>query len=177
MESWELVIRECCRDTLALYTHAGDRYRIEELGSAFCEDGVLEIRGVEPIVGRAAIVATFTGDTSGLQAQMEAAIVEPETPAALEEQGGPPGTGADAGASADAGAGADAGAKYILRHNVTNIRFESVSPTETTVASYFLVVTRKGLDHVGRYRDRMVPVGDQWLIAHRFVSVDWRAPD
>ncbi len=54
----------------------------------------------------------------------------------------------------------DAGAKYILRHNVTNIRFESVSPTETTVASYFLVVTRKGLDHVGRYRDRMVPVGE-----------------
>ena len=81
MESWELVIRECCRDTLALYTHAGDRYRIEELGSAFCEDGVLEIRGVEPIVGRAAIVATFSGDTSGLQAQMEAAIVEPQEPA------------------------------------------------------------------------------------------------
>jgi SnoaL-like domain len=162
MESWELVARECCRDTLARYTHAGDRYRIEELGSTFCEDGVLEIRGVEPIMGRAAIVATFSGDTSGLQAQMEAAIVEPKESAAP-----PP--------SPDAGA--NAGAKYILRHNVTNIRFESVSPTETTVASYFLVVTRKGLDHVGRYRDRMVPVGEQWLIAHRFVSVDWRAPD
>jgi hypothetical protein len=158
MESWELVVRECCRDTLALYTHAGDRYRIEELGSTFCEDGVLEIRGVEPIRGRAAIVAIFSGDTSGLQAQMEAAIVEPDESAAPPP---PP----------------DAGAKYILRHNVTNIRFESVSPTEATVASYFLVVTRKGLDHVGRYRDRMVPVGEQWLIAHRFVSVDWRAPD
>jgi hypothetical protein len=158
MELWELVARERCRDTLALYTHAGDRYRIAELGSTFCEDGVLEIRGVEPIVGRAAIVATFTGDTSGLQAQMEAAIVETQEPAAP-----PPAP--------------DAGAKYILRHNVANIRFESVSPTEITVASYFLVVTRKGLDHVGRYRDRMVPVGEQWLIAHRFVSVDWRAPD
>jgi hypothetical protein len=158
MESWELVARECCRDTLARYTHAGDRYRIEELGSTFCEDGVLEIRGVEPIRGRAAIVATFSGDTSGLQAQVEAAVDEPKDSVA------PPRT-------------ADAGAKYILRHNVTNIRFEAVSPTETTVASYFLVVTRKGLDHVGRYRDRMVPVGEQWLIAHRFVSVDWRAPD
>jgi len=158
MELWELVARERCRDTLARYTHAGDRYRIEELGSTFCEDGVLEIRGVEPITGRAAIVATFSGDTSGLQAQMEAAIVEPKESAAP-----PPSP--------------DAGANYILRHNVTNIRFESVSPAETTVASYFLVVTRKGLDHVGRYRDRMVPVGEQWLIAHRFVSVDWRAPD
>ncbi len=162
MESWELVARECCRDTLARYTHAGDRYRIDELGSTFCEDGVLEIKGVKPIVGRAAIVATFSGDTSGLQAQMEAAINAPEEPAAPPPPPAPP---------------PDAGAKYILRHNVTNIRFESVSPTEATVASYFLVVTRKGLDHVGRYRDRMVPVGEEWLIAHRFVSVDWRAPD
>ena len=166
MESWELVARECCRDTLARYTHAGDRYRIEELGSTFCADGVLEIRGVEPIVGRAAIVATFLGDTSGLQAQMEAAIVEPAESAA-------PPPAPEAGAAS----GAASGAAYILRHNVTNIRFESVSPTEATVASYFLVVTRKGLDHVGRYRDRMVPVGEEWLIAHRFVSVDWRAPD
>jgi hypothetical protein len=30
---------------------------------------------------------------------------------------------------------------------------------------------------MGRYRDRMVPAGDRWLIAHRFVSTDWRAPD
>ena len=30
---------------------------------------------------------------------------------------------------------------------------------------------------MGRYRDRLVPVGDRWLIAHRFVSTDWRAPD
>lgn len=164
MESWELVARECCRDTLARYTHAGDRYRIDELGSTFCEDGVLEIRGVEPIVGRAAIVATFTGDTSGLQTQMEAAIVAPKESAPSPPS--PPSPDAET----------NAGAKYILRHNVTNIRFESVSPTEITVASYFLVVTRKGLDHVGRYRDRMVPVGDEWLIAHRFVTVDWRAP-
>ncbi len=172
MESWELVARECCRDTLARYTHAGDRYRIEELGSTFCEDGVLEIRGVEPIVGRAAIVATFTGDTSGLQTQMETAIVAPK-----EADAGAPSPAGGAEGGARANAGAEAGAKFILRHNVTNIRFEAVSPTEITVASYFLVVTRKGLDHVGRYRDRMVPVGEEWLIAHRFVSVDWRAPD
>jgi hypothetical protein len=30
---------------------------------------------------------------------------------------------------------------------------------------------------MGRYRDRLVPVGERWLIAHRFVSTDWRAPD
>ena len=45
MELWELVARESCRDTLAQYTHAGDRYRLEEFAAAFCEDGILEIRG------------------------------------------------------------------------------------------------------------------------------------
>ena len=68
-------------------------------------------------------------------------------------------------------------ARRIVRHNVTNIRFESVSPAEATVASYFTVFTEVGPDHLGRYRDRLVPVGDRWLIAHRFVSVDWHAPD
>ena len=45
------------------------------------------------------------------------------------------------------------------------------------MASYFTVFTEVGPDHMGRYRDRLVPVGDRWLIAHRFVSVDWHAPD
>ena len=46
-----------------------------------------------------------------------------------------------------------------MRHNVTNIRFESVQPDEALVASYFTVITEIGLDHMGRYRDRFVPVG------------------
>ncbi len=74
--------------------------------------------------------------------------------------------------------GASAGPpKRIVRHNVTNIRFESVTRDEAVVASYFTVFTEIGLDHMGRYRDRLVPVDDRWLIAHRFVSTDWRSPD
>ena len=67
--------------------------------------------------------------------------------------------------------------RRVVRHNVTNIRFESVSPAEAIVASYFTVFTEVGLDHIGRYHDRLVPVGDRWLIAHRFVSADWHSPD
>ena len=149
MELWELVARECCRDTLAQYTHAGDRYRLDEYAAAFCEDGVLEIRGSPPVVGRAAIVGRIAGAT-----------------------------GPTSDAQADS---AEAGTKRIVRHNVTNVRFEAVSPDEATVASYFTVFTEIGLDHMGRYRDRLVPIGggdgDRWLIAHRFVSTDWRAPD
>lgn len=69
------------------------------------------------------------------------------------------------------------GVNRIVRHNVTNIRFTEVSPNEARVACYFTVVTEIGLDHYGRYRDVFVPVGDDWLIRHRFVSTDWSAPD
>ncbi len=147
MEMWELVARESCRDTLAQYSHAGDRYLLEEFAGAFCEDGVLEIRGSAPIRGRAAIMERFGGGTAAQQARQ-----------ATKAQ--PPGA-----------------TRRLVRHNVTNVRFEAVSPTEATVASYFTVFTEVGPDHLGRYRDRLVPVGDRWLIAHRFVSVDWHSPD
>ena len=96
MELWELVARERCRDTLALYTHAGDRFQLEEFVSAFCEDGVLEVRGAAPLEGRAAILERFRG-----------------------------GIGKPASAS---GAQTAAGAKRIVRHNVTNVRFEVTAP-------------------------------------------------
>lgn len=67
------------------------------------------------------------------------------------------------------------GVKRIVRHNLANIRFLELTPERAQVASYFTVFTEIGLDHHGRYRDTFVPVGDEWLLAHRFVSTDWRA--
>jgi hypothetical protein len=63
----------------------------------------------------------------------------------------------------------------LLRHNVANVRFESVTPEEAVVSSYYTVFTEIGVDHMGRYRDRFVRVGGEWLIAHKFVTCDWRA--
>ncbi|MGV0851956.1 nuclear transport factor 2 family protein [Mycolicibacterium phlei] len=82
-------------------------------------------------------------------------------------------SGFDAAAQKSA---AEPGVKRIVRHNVTNIRFLEVSPEQARVACYFTVYTENGLDHYGRYRDLFVPVGDDWLIKHRFVSTDWAAP-
>ncbi len=147
MELWELTAREACRDTLAQYTHAGDRYLLEEFAAAFCEDGVLEIRGAAPVRGRAAIMERFGGTGEATRVRQAAGAVDDGRP------------------------------RRVVRHSVTNVRFEAVTPAEATVASYFTVFTEIGLDHMGRYRDRLVPVGDRWLIAHRFVSVDWRSPD
>jgi hypothetical protein len=147
VELWELAAREACRDTLAQYAHSGDRYLLEDFAGAFCTDGVLEIRGADPLQGREAIMARFGGAPAAAQAQEEAA------------------TKRNAGAL-----------RRIVRHNVTNVRFESLQRHEAVVASYFTVITEIGLDHMGRYRDRLVPDGDRWLIAHRFVSTDWRSP-
>jgi hypothetical protein len=102
----------------------------------------------------------------------------------LELRGGEPARGRAAivellgGAVATPNAVARAsGVKRIVRHNLTNVAFTDVSPDEARVACYFTVFTEIGLDHYGRYRDVFVPVGDGWLIRHRFVSTDWTAPD
>jgi hypothetical protein len=145
MELWELVARERCRDTLAKYTHAGDRFQLDEFVSAFSEDGVLEIRGEAPLVGREAILERFRGGIGNSASPSQAQSA--------------------------------AGAKRIVRHNLTNLRFESLTREVATVASYFTVFTNVGADHMGRYRDRLVPVGDEWLIEHRYVSTDWHAPN
>nr|WP_090342674.1 nuclear transport factor 2 family protein [Mycolicibacterium malmesburyense]CRL73212.1 hypothetical protein CPGR_02631 [Mycolicibacterium malmesburyense] len=142
MELWELCARERIRDTLAQYNWSGDAMRLPELAAAFCEDGVLEVRGTEPVRGRAAIVDYLGG-----------AVAAPSAVAAESK------------------------VKRIVRHNVTNIRFTELTPDEARVSCYFTVFTEIGLDHYGRYRDVFAPVGDAWLIRHRFVSTDWSAPN
>ena len=151
MELWELVARERIRDSIALYNWSGDAYRLDGLAQAFCEDGELEVRGEAPRKGREAIV---------------------------EYLGGIRGTGAGEDARAALKAAAEAsGIKRIVRHNIANIRFLELTPDHAKVSCYFTVFTEIGLDHYGRYRDTFVPVGEEWLIQHRFVSTDWRAPD
>jgi len=150
MDMWELVARERIRDTLAQYTWEGDAFRLEQMVEAFCPDGTLEVKGQPPYVGREAIVAFLSGGAGG---------TDEERRRALQQQ-------------AQA-----AGVKRIVRHSIANLRFVELSPDQATVATYFTVVTQIGLDHHGRYRDTLVPVGDRWLLQHRFVSTDWRAPD
>jgi hypothetical protein len=139
MEMWELVAREQIRDTLARYNWSGDAGRLDGLAETFCVDGVLEIRGTEPLRGRSEIVA-FLGGVTGKIA-------------------------------------VDADVKRVVRHNVANILFTSLTPDQAQVSSYFTVVTHIGLDHFGRYRDILVPDGAGWLIKHRKVSTDWAAAD
>jgi hypothetical protein len=151
MELWELVARERIRDSLALYNWSGDAFRLGELVQAFCEDGELEIRGSAPHQGRAAIAGFLGGgsDSSDDEARRAALKVAAET----------------------------SGIRRVVRHNVTQVRFLELTPQQARVVCYFTVFTEIGLDHFGRYRDSFVPVGDAWLIQHRYVATDWRAPE
>ncbi len=71
MEIWELVARERIRDTLARYNWAGDAGDVNRLAGTFCTDGVLEIRGAEPLRGRSAIAAFLGGVTGNVARQAD----------------------------------------------------------------------------------------------------------
>ena len=71
MEVWELIAREQIRDTLARYNWSGDAGRLDELAETFCADGVLEIRGLEPLRGRSEIVAFLGGVTGNVAVNVD----------------------------------------------------------------------------------------------------------
>src|SRR4051794_12323358 len=54
-----------------------------------------------------------------------------------------------------------------LHHSVTTLHFVSIAPDEVRTTAYFSVLTRMGLDHWGRYRDRLVPAEGGWRFAIR----------
>jgi hypothetical protein len=66
-------------------------------------------------------------------------------------------------------------APFLLRHHLTTSHVEFVSDTEARGWSYFLVISRIGLDHAGRYVDTYVADGEDWRFAKRRVSLDWKA--
>jgi hypothetical protein len=68
---WELVAREQIRDTLARYNWSGDAGRLDGLAKTFCTDGVLEIRGEEPLRGRTEIVSFLGGVTRNVASKVD----------------------------------------------------------------------------------------------------------
>jgi uncharacterized protein (TIGR02246 family) len=97
----------------------------------------------------------------------------------LEVADGAAHRGREAIAAFLAGAGASlrtqTGRSHV-RHLVANLRITLSAPAEATGASTFLVLTERGLDHWGRYRDAYVEAGGRWLFRQRRVRVDGWTP-
>jgi 3-phenylpropionate/cinnamic acid dioxygenase small subunit len=66
----------------------------------------------------------------------------------------------------------DATSAPLIRHHVSNLRIEVVSPDEARGTSYFFVVTDRGPDHWGRYRDEYVRRGERWVFRYRRARLD-----
>lgn len=65
----------------------------------------------------------------------------------------------------------------FIRHNLTTCRIDLTGPDEANARTYFVVFTDIGPDHAGTYADTLVRAGEEWLFAHRRITLDWRAPD
>ncbi|MDY0012584.1 MAG: nuclear transport factor 2 family protein [Rhodocyclaceae bacterium] len=61
-----------------------------------------------------------------------------------------------------------------LRHHLSSVVIDLVSPAEARATAYFMAVGPHGPDHWGNYRDRLVKVGERWLFAERRVQIDGR---
>ena len=61
-----------------------------------------------------------------------------------------------------------------IRHHVSSLHIDVTGPSDATGAAYFLVLTARGLDHWGRYRDRYIARDGHWRFAERRVRLDAR---
>lgn len=72
------------------------------------------------------------------------------------------------------GKGGTHGARFV-RHHLSTSRIELTSPDIATARTYWVAWTDIGPDHAGYYLDTFRKVGEEWLIAHRRVRLDWEA--
>lgn len=61
----------------------------------------------------------------------------------------------------------------LLRHNLTTSRVEFIDDNSAHGWTYFMTLTRHGLDHAGRYVDHLVRHGERWLLQDRRILVEW----
>ncbi len=66
---------------------------------------------------------------------------------------------------------ADGSARF-LRHMTATHQIDVENENEATGRCYFAVLTEKGLDHWGTYRDRYRRIGGAWCFSARSVRVD-----
>ena len=68
------------------------------------------------------------------------------------------------------------GASFV-RHHLSTCQIELTGPLTAKARIYWVAYTDQGPDHCGCYLDDYRKEGGSWLIAHRRIREDWRAPD
>lgn len=65
----------------------------------------------------------------------------------------------------------------FIRHHLSTSQVEFSAPDTARARTYWVAYSDIGPDHCGYYIDVFRKTGERWLIAHRKVRLDWRAPD
>ena len=65
----------------------------------------------------------------------------------------------------------------FVRHHLSTCHIELTGPGSARARTYWTAWTDIGPDHCGYYLDRFRKVGEEWLIAHRTVRLDWESPN
>lgn len=143
----ELLIRESIRDTMSRYTMAGDRLRLEDFLAVFTPDAVMESEGVPE------------EDAFRFQGREEIS----QWITRWTEQARDPNMPTH-------------GATFV-RHHLATSQLEVLSGESARCRTYWTAYTDIGPDHCGYYLDEFRKYEEQWLIAHRRIRLDWRAPE
>jgi hypothetical protein len=142
----EMLAREGVRKTLAAYTAAGDRLRVEDFIAVFTDDAILETDGVPP-----EDAFRYEGKDA-IRAWMARWLRPPA-------QGEKP------------------HAATFIRHHLATCHIEWTSADTARARTYWSAWTDIGTDHTGHYIDVLRKVGEDWLLAHRKIRLDWRSPN
>lgn len=140
----EVVARESIRHTMASYTVAGDRLRIEDFKAVFTEQAVLESEGVSE-----ADSFRFEG-REAIGGWLQRWLTPPT------DNSAPKAT--------------------FVRHHLGTCHIEFTGADSAKARTYWTAYTDIGPDHCGYYLDNFRRVGDEWLLEHRRVRLDWRSP-
>ncbi|HMK84487.1 MAG TPA: nuclear transport factor 2 family protein [Steroidobacteraceae bacterium] len=157
----EMIARESIRRTMASYTMAGDRLRVDDFIAVFTDDAVLESDGVPEsdafrYEGRQAIrdwMDRWRRSASAAQRAAGSAALR-----AAQQRSAP------------------ADRATFVRHHLSTSQIEFSGPDTAQARTYWVAYTDIGPDHCGYYLDEFRKSGGQWLIAHRRVRLDWRSP-
>lgn len=64
----------------------------------------------------------------------------------------------------------------FVRHHLGTCLIDITATDTARVRTYWTAYTGIGLDHCGYYVDTFFKAGEEWLIAHRKIRLDWRSP-
>jgi hypothetical protein len=146
MTHQELLDREAIRHTMARYTIAGDRLRLDDFLSVFTEDAIMESEGVAE---EDAFHYEGTDQIAGWITRWTDRAGDDET---------------------------SPHRATFVRHHLATSLIEFAGPDTARARTYWMAYTDIGPDHCGYYLDTFRRQGEQWLIAHRRVRLDWRSP-